>query len=105
MRFISPASGTPTTIEFADGVTTTIEKIRGEKNIVPKLIECVEKRMTPQTPYLLIYGRDDTLAKEVEKEMIKKTGRKAEMYAKIGCAVSSNIGPDIVAILVRRKNK
>lgn len=92
-------------IEFADGVTTTIEKIRGEKNIVPKLIDCVEKHMTPQTPYLLIYGRDDTIAKEVEKEMIKKTGKKAEMYAKIGCAVASNIGPDLIAVLVRRKNK
>lgn len=92
-------------IEFADGVTTTIEKIRGEKNIVPKLIDCIEKRMTPQTPYLLIYGRDDTLAKEVEKEMIKKTGKKAEMYAKVGCAVASNIGPDLVAVIVRRKNK
>lgn len=92
-------------IEFADGKTTTLEKIRGEKNIVSKLIECVEKRMTPQTPYLLIHGRDDTLAKEIEKEMIKKVGRKAEMYAKVGCAVASNIGPDVVAILVRRKNK
>lgn len=92
-------------IEFADGKTTTIEKIRGEKNIVHKLIECVEKRMTPQTPYLLIHGRDNTLAKEIEKEMVKRIGRKAEMYAKIGCAVSSNIGADIVAILVRRKNK
>lgn len=92
-------------IEFADGKTTTLEKIRGEKNIVPKLLECIEKRMTPQTPYLLIYGRDDTLAKEVEKEMIKKTGKKAEMYAKIGCAVASNIGPDLIAVLVRRKNK
>lgn len=92
-------------IEFADGKTTTLEKIRGDKNIVPKLLECVEKRMTPQTPYLLIHGRDDTLAKEIEKEMIKKVGRKAEMYAKIGCAVASNIGADLVAILVRRKNK
>lgn len=92
-------------IEFADGKTTTLEKIRGEKNIVSKLIECVEKRMTPQTPYLLIHGRDDTLSKEIEKEMIKKVGRKAEMYAKVGCAVASNIGPDVVAILVRRKNK
>lgn len=92
-------------IEFADGKTTTIEKIRGEKNIVPKLLECVEKRMTPQTPYLLMYGRDDALAKEVEKEMTKRVGRKAEMFAKIGCCVSSNIGPDLVALLVRRKNK
>ena len=92
-------------ILFADGTTTTVDKIRGEKNIVPKLIECVEKNMTPQTPYLILHGRDNTLAKEVEKELYKKTGRKAEMYGQIGAVVSANIGPDIVAVLVRRKNK
>lgn len=92
-------------IEFADNKTTTVEKIRGEKSIVPKLADCAEKRMTPQTPYIIIHGRDDTLAKELEKEMIKRTGRKAEMFANIGAAVASNIGADLVAILVRRKSK
>lgn len=92
-------------IEFADNKTETVDKIRGEKNIVPKLVECVEKRMTPQTPYIMICGKDDTLAKEVEKELTKRTGRKAEMTAHIGGVVTSNIGPDLVAVLIRRKNK
>lgn len=92
-------------IEFADNKTTTVEKIRGEKGIVPKLADCAEKRMIPQTPYLIIHGRDDTLAKELEKEMIKRTGRKAEMFANIGAVVASNIGADLVAVLVRRKSK
>lgn len=92
-------------ILFADGGTETVEKIRGEKNIVPKLVDCVERNMTPQTPYIIIHGRDNVLAKEVEKEIIKRTGRKAEMFSDIGAAVASNIGPDIVAVLVRRKNK
>ncbi len=90
-------------ILFADGTTETVDKVRGEKNIVPKLVECAEKNMTPQTPYLIIHGRDDTLAKEIEKELYKKTGKKAEMIGNIGAAVSANIGPDIVAVLVRRK--
>lgn len=92
-------------IEFADGETNTVDKIRGEKNIVPKLVECVEKRMTPQTPYIMLHGRDDKLAKEIEKELIKRTGRKAETYQSIGAVVSANIGPDIVAVLIRRKDK
>ena len=92
-------------IEFADGETNTVDKIRGEKNIVPKLVECVEKRMTPQTPYIMLHGRDDTLAKEIENELIKRTGRKAETYQSIGAVVSANIGPDIVAVLIRRKDK
>ncbi len=92
-------------ILFADGTTETVSKFRGEKNIVPKLVECVEKNMTPQTPYIMIHGRDDTLAREIEKELIKRTGRKAEMYSCIGGVVAANIGPDIVAVLIRRKNK
>ena len=92
-------------ILFADGTTTIVDKIRGEKNIVPKLAEIVEKNMTPQTPYLMIHGKDNTLAKEVEKELYKKTGRKAEMYGSIGAVVTANIGPELVAVLVRRKNK
>ncbi|MBR6242205.1 MAG: DegV family protein [Ruminococcus sp.] len=92
-------------IEFADNTTNTVEKIRGEKNIVQKLCDCVEKRMTPQTPYIMVHGRDTALAKEVEKELIKRTGRKAEMYNPIGAVVSANIGPDLVAVLIRRKSK
>ena len=90
---------------FADGETSTVDKIRGEKNIVPKLAEIVEKNMTPQTPYILLHGKDNTLAKELEKELCKKTGKKAEMFGSIGAVVSSNIGPELVAVLIRRKNK
>ena len=103
--FAGELLGLKPVILFADGTTETVEKIRGEKNIVSKLVDCVEKNMTPQTPYILIHGRDTALAKEVEKEIIKRTGRKAEMYNPIGAVVSANIGPDLVGVLVRRKNK
>ena len=103
--FAGELLGLKPVILFADGTTDTVDKIRGEKNIVPKLVEIVEKNMTPQTPYIMIHGKDDTLAKEVEKELYKKTGRKAEMYGSVGAVVTSNIGPDLVAVLIRRKNK
>ena len=103
--FAGELLGLKPVILFADGTTETIDKIRGEKNIVPKFVEIIEKNMTPQTPYILLHGRDDTVAKEVEKELAKKTGRKAEMMGNIGAVVTSNIGPDLVAIVIRRKNK
>ncbi len=103
--FAGELLGLKPVILFADGTTTTVDKIRGEKNIVPKLAEIVEKNMTPQTPYIMVHGKDDTLAKEVEKEIAKKTGKKAEMFGNIGAVVSANIGPELVAVVVRRKNK
>lgn len=57
-------------ILFADGTTEIVDKIRGEKNIVPKLVECVEKNMTPQTPYIMLHGKDETLAKEVDRKSV-----------------------------------
>ncbi|MBR6967343.1 MAG: DegV family protein [Ruminococcus sp.] len=103
--FAGELLGLKPVILFSDGETSTVDKIRGEKNIVPKLVDILEKNMTPQTPYIMLYGRDDTVAREVEKELIKKTGRKAEMFGNIGAVVTSNIGPDLVAVVVRRKNK
>lgn len=103
--FAGELLGLKPVIMFADGNTETVDKIRGEKNIIPKLVEIVEKNMTPQTPYIMLHGKDDTAAKEVEKELAKKTGRKAEMFGSIGAVVTSNIGPDLVAVIVRRKNK
>lgn len=103
--FAGELLGLKPVILFADGTTNTVDKIRGEKNIVPKLAEIAEKNMTPQTPYIIIHGKDDTLAKELEKELYKKTGKKAEMFGNIGAVVTSNIGPDLVAVLVRRKSK
>ena len=103
--FAGELLGLKPVIMFADGNTETVDKIRGEKNIVPKLVEIIEKNMTPQTPYIMLHGRDDTVAKEVEKELAKKTCKKAEMFGSIGAVVTSNIGPDLVAVVIRRKNK
>lgn len=103
--FAGELLGLKPVIMFADGDAVTVDKIRGIKNTVPKLMELVEKNMTPQSPYVMIHGKDDTMARELEKEMEKKFGRSAEAYFKIGAVVSANIGPDITAILIRRKSK
>ena len=91
-------------IQMADGGSKIMTKIRGDKNIIPKLMECIEAEMTPQTPYVMLMGKNDTLAKQLEKEMIKKFGYKAEYYAKIGASISANAGNDLVGVACRRKN-
>ena len=89
---------------MADGGSKIMTKIRGDKNIIPKLMECIEAEMTPQTPYVMLMGKNDTLAKQLEKEMIKKFGYKAEYYAKVGASISANAGNDLVGVACRRKN-
>ncbi len=91
-------------IEFRDGGTSTIEKIRGEKNIIARMLACLEKNMVPQTPYMMVCGKDDVMAKELEKEIAKKYGRKAEAYYRVGAAVAANIGPELVGVICRKKS-
>ena len=90
-------------IEFSDGGTTTIEKIRGEKNIIAKIMAHLEKNIVPQSPYVLVCGKDNTLAKALEKEVIKKYNRKSEGCFCIGAAVAANIGTDVIGIVFRKK--
>ena len=42
--------------------------------------------------------------KEIERELTKHSGRKPEMIARIGGVTASNIGPDLVGIMIRRKS-
>lgn len=91
-------------IEFRDGGTKTLEKIRGEKNIVSRVMACLEKNMVPQSPYILVCGKDDTLSREIEKELFKKFGRKAEDCYQVGAAVSANIGVEFCGVICRKKN-
>ncbi len=89
-------------IEFSDGTTTTVEKVRGEKNIIPRMMACLEKNMVPQTPYMMVSGKSDALARELEKEIVKKFGRKAEAYYRVGAAVAANIGTELVGVICRK---
>lgn len=102
--FAGELLGIKPVIQMADGGSKIMSKIRGDRNVIPKLMECIESHMTPQTPYIMITGKNDTFAKQLEKEMIKKFGYKAEYYCKVGAAVSANAGNDLVGVVCRRKN-
>ena len=102
--FAGELLGLKPTIEMVNGESIIHEKIRGEKNIIPKLMAQIEAVMTPQTPYVMLTAKNDTLAKELEKEMTKKFGYPAEYYSKVGAAVASNAGNDLVGIAFRKKS-
>lgn len=88
-------------IKIVGGVSTVVEKIRGEKNIIPKLIADAEKYMTPQTPYLIISGSDKTLPSDLEKEMTKKFGYPPEYTVEIGAAIACNAGHNVVGFVIK----
>lgn len=92
-------------IKLAGGDTAVLEKIRGEKNIIPKLLADIEKYMEPGTPYLIVQGRNTSLPGTMLDEMEKKFGYPPVYINEIGSAVTCNTGPDLVGVIFRSKKK
>ncbi len=97
--FAGDLLGLKPVIRFADGENVVIEKIRGEKKIVPAIVEKSEK-MIPDSPYLVLRGSNSELPDQLAKELTEKIGYPPADIVKIGAAVSINIGPEITAILM-----
>lgn len=97
--FAGDLLGLKPVIRFADGDNTVIEKIRGEKKIVPVLVEKAEQ-MPKGAPYLVLRGINSELPEELAQALTEKLGYPPEDIVKIGAAVSINIGPEITALLM-----
>lgn len=104
--FMGELLGLRPLIQMVDGKSHVLEKIRGNKNIIPRIAATAIKNMIPQTPYIIIKGNVDDHAIELEKEMIKKVGYPAEMIIQIGAAVANNAGAEVAGITIKaNKNK
>ncbi len=104
--FMGELLGLRPLIQMVDGKSHVLEKIRGNKNIIPRIAATATKNMIPQTPYIIIKGNVDEHAIELEKEMIKKVGYPAEMTIQIGAAVANNAGAEAAGITIKaNKNK
>ncbi len=104
--FMGELLGLRPLIQMVDGKSHVLEKIRGNKNIIPRIASTAIKNMIPQTPYIIIKGNVDDHAIELEKEMIKKVGYPAEMTIQIGAAVANNAGAEVAGITIKaNKNK
>lgn len=97
--FAGDLLGLKPVIQFVDGENKVVEKIRGEKKIVPAIVEKSEK-MIPDSPYLVLRGSNSEHPEALAKALTEKIGYPPADIVKIGAAVSINIGPEITAILM-----
>lgn len=102
--FVGELLGLKPVITFEDGDSKIVDKVRGEKSIIPRLIELAKQEMVPETPYSIVHGIDTPLTGELTAEMEKHFG-KAEGIYPIGATVSINAGPRVVGIIFRSSGK
>ncbi|MCM1225869.1 MAG: DegV family protein [Clostridium sp.] len=92
-------------IKIANGVSTVMEKVRGEKNIIPKLLEDAERNMLPQTPYIMVEGSDPTLTDALQEKMTERFGYPPVYRVQIGAAVACNAGHNVVGFIIKGRKK
>jgi len=101
--FMGELLGLRPLIQMVDGTSNVLEKIRGNKNIIPKIADTAIKNMIPHTPYIIIKGSVNDHAIELSKEMTKRVGYPPAMTIQIGAAVANNAGAEVAGITIKSK--
>lgn len=99
--FVGELLGLKPVIQIIDGVSHVNEKIRGEKNIIPKIIEIAKKNMIPKTPYVLLSGSLPEESALLEKEITKALGYPPELTTQIGSTISCHAGHKVVGVVFK----
>ncbi|MCI8648791.1 MAG: DegV family protein [Anaerotruncus sp.] len=104
--FVGDVLGLRPIISIIDGKTTTVEKVRGDKNIVPHIVDHALARTTDKkAPVVVVYGAVEQYRDEMAKEVAKRFGHQPKLRAQVGAAIAINAGPKIVGVIVRGEKR
>ena len=103
--FVGEVMGLRPIMRIHDHAIVTETKVRGDKAIVPKILDLTIKEMIPQTPYCIVYGNDESVRDEMVQAMTKKVGYPPVECFQIGAAIAINAGPTVTGVIFKAQNK
>lgn len=103
--FVGELIGLRPIISIIDGKTKVIEKVRGDKAIIPALLKHAKEQMIPHTPYLTVMGTKKEECAELSVQMKKITGYEVVGQYEIGAAIAINAGPHVIGVIVKGQNR
>lgn len=104
--FVGEVMGLRPIMRIQDNAIVTETKVRGDKAIVKKILECCLKEMIPQTPYSIVYGNDMAVRDEMVQAMTKAVGYPPAEIFQIGAAITINAGPKVTGVIFKsQRNK
>lgn len=101
--FVGDALGLKPIMRIFDHVITTDTKVRGEKSIIPMIVQMTASEIEPQTPYCIVYGNDSAVRDDLARAMTQKLGYPPEDFYQIGAAIAVNAGPRVVGTVFKKK--
>jgi len=88
-----------------NGKTSTVEKVRGDKAVIPHLADIAAARCDGKPIFCIAAGYPVDEAKALEKTLSSKLRTKPLGFYRLGAAVSINAGPKVVAVFVLGKDR
>jgi DegV family protein with EDD domain len=101
--FVGDALGLKPIMKICDKEITTKDKVRGEKKIIPAIIDKIAEVIEPKSEYCVVYGNDETIRDQMIELATQRFGYPPADTYRIGAAITINAGPKVIGISCLRK--
>ena len=101
--FVGDALGLKPLMRICDNEITTKDKVRGEKKIIPGVLDKITEVIEPNGEYVVVYGDDEKVRDQMIEAATTKFGYPPIDTYNIGAAIAINAGPKLVGISCLRK--
>ncbi len=101
--FVGEAIGLKAIMRIYDHAITTAAKVRGEKNIIPTVLEKTLAEQESGSPYCIVYGSDAAARDAMAAAMTETVGYPPVECYQIGAAIACNAGSRVVGVIFRER--
>ena len=96
--FAGEVMGLRPVIRLRDGTTTVVDKVRGDKKVLPAMVRQMQASLAQQSPYCIGYTQRET-AEQLAELCEETLGYPPAHLFPLGAAVASNTGPDGIGLV------
>lgn len=97
--FVGEALGLKPIMTFENGESKILSKVRGEKNVIPALLELCKKERGANSPYLLIRADNNEQGDKLLEACRQELGEDPALDYFIGGVISINAGPNLIGLV------
>lgn len=103
--FVGEMLGLKPIITFTDAVSETVAKVRGEKAVIPQMVDYAVEHMVPGTVYSVLDGSRPELTDELIRMMKKRVGYGPAEIHEVGATIACHLGHEVSGIIVKCPNR
>ena len=101
--FVGEALGLKPIMTFEDGQSKVLTKVRGEKNVIPTMLQLCKENREENSPYMIIRADLPDQADLLAQTCTREFGCAPALDYCIGAIIAINAGPNLIGLVYRKK--